>query len=62
MSALTYRDEKIWSELKELRIFADRMLMLFSPGTTSTSVQNVFEKTKENKERVSSVEFALIEL
>ncbi len=62
MAALTYRDEKIWSELKELRIFADRMLMLFSPGTSSTSVQNVFEKTKENKERVSSIEFALIEL
>lgn len=62
MSALTYRDEKIWSELKELRIFADRMLMLFSPGTASTSVQNVFEKTTENKERVSSVEFALNEL
>lgn len=62
MSALTYRDEKIWSELKELRIFADRMLMLFSPGTASTSVQNVFEKTTENKDRVSSVEFALNEL
>lgn len=62
MSALTYRDEKIWSELKELRIFADRMLMLFSPDTSGTSVQNVFEKTKENKDRVLSVEFALIEL
>ena len=62
VSSLTYSDVTIKAQLKELRVFADRMSLLFSSASALAPVENIYEKTKENKDRVSSVEFALIEL
>ncbi len=62
VSSLTYSDVTIKAQLKELRVFADRMSLLFSSSSAFASVENIYEKAKENRERVSSVEFALIEL
>ena len=62
VSSLTYSDVTIKAQLKELRVFADRMSLLFSSSSAFAPVENIYEKAKENRERVSSVEFALIEL
>ncbi len=59
---LTYTYGKIKAELKELRTFADRMLLLFSATSALAPVHNIYEKAKENKDRVSSFEFMLIEV
>ncbi|MBE6879306.1 MAG: hypothetical protein E7490_00540 [Ruminococcaceae bacterium] len=61
-AVLTYSYDKIKAELKELRTFADRMLLLFSSSSALAPVHNIYEKAKENKDRVSSLEFMLIEV
>ena len=62
VAALACADVNIKAELKELRVFADRLVLLFSATSVLAPVQNIYEKAKENRDRISSVEFMLIEL